>query len=346
MDNEEKRDGNQSRSDRDQTRSGHNNARSERNQARNPRNQNPRPPAPVRPYPPRTRTGRTSKDRGFDWELAAACLKTALRVLFAVMLIIGPAAAACTAFRYHYDRIMAASTEERQAIYDAGSVVANPWHLAEMMGLDRNDWTTVLFNAFSVQTWLGMEPKPVPPEPAYVPAKGPPALEFGVPFWIGGLTVRANETVFAISIKATYGPPPCRAAEAEGYENGISNATYRDGAYRVDIRVERREGWIEKRADWSFYRKLYLNLSPALSTDPPASYEDLPWNSKKAHTYTFKLTVTSWGEVVGEYEIKADIRFTRNIYTYSEIVNGTWVKVERVSDSLTYEKFDVVPARK
>ncbi|MEM3434042.1 MAG: hypothetical protein QXU33_05885 [Candidatus Methanomethyliaceae archaeon] len=72
-------------------------------------------------------------------ELAAACLKTALRVLFAVMLIIGPAVAACTAFRYHYDRIMEASTEERQAIYDAGSVVANPWHLVDMMGLDRND---------------------------------------------------------------------------------------------------------------------------------------------------------------------------------------------------------------
>ncbi|MEM3675373.1 MAG: hypothetical protein QXG08_07890 [Candidatus Methanomethyliaceae archaeon] len=153
-------------------------------------------------------------------------------------------------------------------------------------------------------------------------------------------------TVFAISIKATYGPPQCRAAEAEGYENGLSNATYRDGVYRVDIRVERREGWIENRADYSLHRKLYLNLSPALSTDPPASYEDFPWNSKKAHTYAFKLIVTSWGEEVGEYEIKADIRFTRNVHTYSKLVNGTWVKVERVLDSLTYEKFDVVPARK
>jgi len=223
-------------------------------------------------------------------------IKAILWLIFIVLIVISPAAAACSALRYYSDNIRRGTyTVDELRIYKQ-MLPIDPYALEYYVQSDNPSPSTLLFKLLCVQNWLGIPPAPLPiiknewvPVPASQKGKSEYSVGLTLDYW--DYTMRRGNTTAIMTVTLSFENSYYRMAK-------WGNLTFRNGTYYVDIEVEKdasRERYPDLNAvTFSNQYNVFIDLKQALYNETYKSPLGLPDIIYWRCYYNF--TVTAYGE--------------------------------------------------
>ena len=225
---------------------------------------------------------------GLDQHTLKACLKVLFWAAVFLFLVISPAVLVCSSMRAYADGMR------------TGAYGLEAQNAAQQFENDTGMDSSWLFNAFCVQTWLGVErlllpflppPSPPPTYVQYVPSPEQIGLRWSDSAWYVNSTTNQMELNSSVNVNVTvylYVPDA-------GFRVLDWGIVERDGKnFTVDIKVER-----------------WTGEGMQVATRLDHTYE-LGWVEKSNYNFTtekydhYYFVITAWGEKVGTCEFYVD----------------------------------------